>query len=175
MIEVRSASAAETRDLGERLGETLVAGDLVMLHGDLGAGKTTFTQGIAKGMGVEGRVVSPTFIVSRVHSSAAGGPELVHVDAYRVEGDEDLETLDLDSALQASVAVVEWGAGKVEALSPDRLEVTLTPVGAEASWTELADEDRLILFEPHGKLWEMRLAALLGEGGEEPQSENGSE
>lgn len=120
------APDAETmRGLGERLGATLVAGDLVVLTGELGAGKTTFTQGLGEGMQVRGGVTSPTFVISRVHPSLVGGPDLVHVDAYRLGGLDELDDLDLDTPLESSVTVVEWGAGLAEALADARLEVLI--------------------------------------------------
>ncbi|WP_369824619.1 tRNA (adenosine(37)-N6)-threonylcarbamoyltransferase complex ATPase subunit type 1 TsaE [Cellulosimicrobium sp. CUA-896] len=102
-----------------------------MLTGDLGAGKTTLTQGIGAGLGVRGQVASPTFIVAREHPSLVGGPALVHVDAYRLGSLEEVDALDLDSSLDESVTVVEWGSGLVESLAGDRLEVVLErPRGA---------------------------------------------
>ena len=94
-----------------------------MLSGGLGAGKTTLTQGIGVGMGVRGRVASPTFIVARVHPNLGGGPDLIHADAYRITDLNDLETLDLDSSLDEAVTVVEWGDGKTEAMSEERLAI----------------------------------------------------
>ena len=93
---VETNDADQTRALGEDLGRVLAAGDLVMLSGGLGAGKTTLTQGIGVGMGVRGRVASPTFIVARVHPNLGGGPDLIHADAYRITDLNDLETLDLE-------------------------------------------------------------------------------
>ncbi|CAM3797042.1 tRNA (adenosine(37)-N6)-threonylcarbamoyltransferase complex ATPase subunit type 1 TsaE [Nocardioides zeicaulis] len=120
------APDAETmRALGERLGATLVPGDLVVLTGELGAGKTTFTQGLGEGLQVRGGVTSPTFVISRVHPSLVGGPDLVHVDAYRLGGLAELDDLDLDTPLESSVTVVEWGAGLAEALADARLEVLI--------------------------------------------------
>lgn len=113
----------QTRELGERLGGVLRGGDVLLLVGDLGAGKTTFVQGVARGLGVEGRVTSPTYIIARVHESLAGGPDLIHVDAYRVGDELDLETIDLDATVEDSVTVVEWGRGHAEALSDNRLEI----------------------------------------------------
>ena len=101
----------------------LRAGDLVVLTGGLGAGKTTLTQGIAEGLGVRGPITSPTFVIARVHPSLVGGPALVHVDAYRLGGFAELDDLDLDTSLEESVTVVEWGHGLAEDLSDDRLEV----------------------------------------------------
>ncbi|MDN5717783.1 MAG: tRNA (adenosine(37)-N6)-threonylcarbamoyltransferase complex ATPase subunit type 1 TsaE [Janibacter sp.] len=111
--------------LGHRLASLLRAGDLVVLTGGLGAGKTTLTRGLGEGLGVRGAVTSPTFVISRVHPSLVGGPELVHVDAYRLGGTAELDDLDLDADLEAAVTVVEWGAGLAEGLADDRLELTL--------------------------------------------------
>lgn len=119
--------AQDTQALGEELGQALEAGDLVVLDGPLGAGKTTFTQGIAKGMGVKGRVTSPTFVIAREHSSIGSGPSLVHVDAYRLGDDPlgELDALDLDSALDNAVVVAEWGGGLVEQLAQRYVHITL--------------------------------------------------
>ncbi|ROS76825.1 tRNA (adenosine(37)-N6)-threonylcarbamoyltransferase complex ATPase subunit type 1 TsaE [Cellulomonas sp. PhB143] len=117
--------ADATRELGRRLAGELRAGDLVVLTGDLGAGKTTLTQGIGAGLGIRGQVASPTFIVAREHPPLAGGPALVHVDAYRLGGLDELDALDLDSSLDEAVTVVEWGGGLAEALAEDRLEVAV--------------------------------------------------
>jgi tRNA threonylcarbamoyladenosine biosynthesis protein TsaE len=120
------APDAETRrGLGERLGRSLVAGDLVVLTGELGAGKTTFTQGLGRGLDVRGDVTSPTFVIARVHPALSGGPDLVHVDAYRLGGLDELDDLDLDASLEDSVTVVEWGAGLAEGLADSRLEVLI--------------------------------------------------
>lgn len=121
----RLPTAGDTRTLGHQLGEILRAGDVVILTGDLGAGKTTLTQGLAEGLGVRGPVTSPTFVIARVHPSLVGGPALVHVDAYRLGGSAELDDLDLDADLDASVTVVEWGEGLAEQLAGDRLEVVL--------------------------------------------------
>ncbi|PKH43566.1 tRNA threonylcarbamoyladenosine biosynthesis protein TsaE [Nocardioides alpinus] len=120
------APDAETmRLLGERVGESLVAGDLVVLTGELGAGKTTFTQGLGIGLQVRGGVTSPTFVIARVHPSLVSGPDLVHVDAYRLGGLAELDDLDLDTSLDTAVTVVEWGAGLAETLADARLEVVI--------------------------------------------------
>ncbi|TNU73873.1 tRNA (adenosine(37)-N6)-threonylcarbamoyltransferase complex ATPase subunit type 1 TsaE [Miniimonas arenae] len=124
-VHVQLPSAAATRALGEALAAELRAGDLVLLVGDLGAGKTTLTQGLGAALGVRGQVASPTFVIAREHPSTVGGPALVHVDAYRLGGLAELDALDLDSTLEESVTVVEWGGGLAEALAEDRLEVTL--------------------------------------------------
>jgi tRNA threonylcarbamoyladenosine biosynthesis protein TsaE len=99
---------------------------LVVLTGPLGAGKTTLVQGIALGLGVEGRVTSPTFVIARVHPNRGGRPALVHVDAYRLASWQDVDELDLDASMADSVTVVEWGEGKVEQLSERRLEVQIS-------------------------------------------------
>lgn len=114
------------KELGRRLAKLLRAGDLVLLNGELGAGKTTLTRGLGEGLGVRGAVTSPTFVIARVHPSLGGGPPLVHVDAYRLGGGlEEMEDLDLDVSLPESVVVVEWGEGKVEELTEDRLHVAI--------------------------------------------------
>ncbi|GAB3676355.1 tRNA (adenosine(37)-N6)-threonylcarbamoyltransferase complex ATPase subunit type 1 TsaE [Angustibacter aerolatus] len=116
---------AAMHDLGARLAAVLRAGDLVLLTGDLGAGKTTLAQGIGAGLGVRGPITSPTFVIARVHPSEVGGPALVHVDAYRLGSIGEVDDLDLDAGLDASVTVVEWGEGLVEDLAQDRLLVRL--------------------------------------------------
>lgn len=116
----------DTEALGAALAAVLTAGDLVILDGPLGAGKTALTRGLAAGLGVQGRVSSPTFIIARQH--AAGGPDrpgLIHVDAYRLGGLDDLDALDLDTDLTDSVVVVEWGEGVAEALVEEYLLVRL--------------------------------------------------
>ena len=130
-ITVATGDAEETRALGARLARLLRAGDLVMLSGGLGAGKTTLAQGVGAALGVRGRVSSPTFIIARVHPALSDGPDLIHVDAYRITSLEEIDALDLDSSLERAVTLVEWGEEKVEALSPDRLEIqVLRPHGA---------------------------------------------
>ena len=130
-ITVATGDADETRALGARLARLLRAGDLVMLSGGLGAGKTTLAQGIGAALEVRGRVSSPTFIIARVHPALSDGPDLIHVDAYRITSLEEIDALDLDSSLDRAVTLVEWGEEKVEALSPDRLEIqVLRPHGA---------------------------------------------
>lgn len=133
------------RDLGRRLAGLLRAGDLLVLTGGLGAGKTTFTQGLGAGLGVRGDVTSPTFVIARVHPSTVGGPELVHVDAYRLGGAAELDDLDLDTSLEDAVTVVEWGAGLAEQLADDRLEVVI-----ERNDT---DDVRLVRVTGYGARW----------------------
>jgi tRNA threonylcarbamoyladenosine biosynthesis protein TsaE len=135
------------RALGRALAASLRAGDLVLLDGDLGAGKTTLAQGIGAGLGVRGPVTSPTFVIARVHPSDVGGPPLVHVDAYRLAGWAELEDLDLAAALDEAVTVVEWGAGVAEGLAPDRLEVSLRRSPDET------DETRWVAVRGVGRRW----------------------
>ena len=118
--------AEAMRDLGRDLAARLHPGDLVVLSGGLGAGKTTLTQGLGVGLGVRGGVTSPTFVIARVHPSLVDGPALVHVDAYRLGGIEELDDLDLDASLDEAVTVVEWGAGVAEGLDASRLEVRIS-------------------------------------------------
>ncbi|MCM2426709.1 tRNA (adenosine(37)-N6)-threonylcarbamoyltransferase complex ATPase subunit type 1 TsaE [Streptomyces sp. RKAG337] len=121
------------RELGRALAGLLLPGDLVLLSGELGAGKTTLTRGLGEGLGVRGAVTSPTFVIARVHPSLSGGPALVHVDAYRLGGGlDEMEDLDLDVSLPESVVVVEWGEGKVEELSEARLQVVISRTLGEA-------------------------------------------
>lgn len=126
---VRLADADATQRWGARLGKLLRAGDLLVLTGGLGAGKTTLTQGIAAGLGVRGPITSPTFVISRIHPSLAGGPSLVHVDAYRLGGSDELDDLDLDADIPESVTVVEWGSGMAEDLAEQHLELVLETDG----------------------------------------------
>jgi tRNA threonylcarbamoyladenosine biosynthesis protein TsaE len=133
-LELPDADA--TRSFGSALAGVLRAGDLLVLTGDLGAGKTTLAQGIGAGLGVRGQVASPTFIIAREHPPTAGGPGLVHVDAYRLGSLDEVDALDLDASLDEVVTVVEWGEGLVEQLSDDRLEVRLErPHGGMAGGT----------------------------------------
>lgn len=123
--ELHWADVAATRSFGRRLGPLLRGGDVLVLTGDLGAGKTTLAQAIGEGLGVRGPITSPTFVIARLHPSLVGGPDLVHVDAYRLGSAVELDDLDLDADLDHSVTVVEWGAGLAEQLSDERLEIIL--------------------------------------------------
>lgn len=117
------ADRTEMLALGRQLAGVLRAGDVVVLTGALGAGKTTLAQGIGAGLGVRGPITSPTFVIARVHPSEVAGPAMVHVDAYRLGSIAEVDDLDLDASLDAAVTVVEWGDGLVDGLSTDRLEV----------------------------------------------------
>jgi tRNA threonylcarbamoyladenosine biosynthesis protein TsaE len=149
-VSLTVTTAAGMRALGRSLATALRAGDLVILSGGLGAGKTTLTQGIGAGLGVRGPVTSPTFVIARVHPPvsastgqgagagqpgatqpdtiselAAPRPPLVHADAYRLGGAVELDDLDLDADTATSVTVVEWGEGMAEGLAADRLEIAI--------------------------------------------------
>ena len=172
-FQVSTSDADQTRSLGEDLGRILAAGDLVMLSGGLGAGKTTLTQGIGVGMGVRGRVASPTFIVARVHPSLSGGPDLIHADAYRIKDLSDLETLDLDSSLDEAVTIVEWGEGKTEAKSDERLSIEVRRASGGQAETDgdiidlehMDDGTRLIVLRAHGHRWDGVLDAVVAAHG----------
>jgi tRNA threonylcarbamoyladenosine biosynthesis protein TsaE len=141
-------TAQDMRDLGTRLARILKPGDLVVLDGPLGAGKTTLAQGIGAGLGVRGDVTSPTFVIARVHPSLAGGPPLVHADAYRVDGPLEIDDLDLDASVPDSVTIVEWGKGLVEGLAADRLDIEISrTVGSES-------ELRHVSITAQGKRWD---------------------
>ncbi|GLZ42071.1 tRNA (adenosine(37)-N6)-threonylcarbamoyltransferase complex ATPase subunit type 1 TsaE [Actinokineospora sp. NBRC 105648] len=142
-------TAEDTLAFGRALGEVLRAGDLVLLAGPLGAGKTVLAKGIAAGLGVLGRVSSPTFVIAREHRAGQRGIPMVHVDAYRLGGDlAELDDLDLDSELVESVVVVEWGEGSANRLSEDHLLIRLD---------RRPDDSRLATIEPHGD-WAERSA-----------------
>ena len=153
-----AATAGETRALATRLAALLRAGDLLVLSGDLGAGKTTFTQGLGAALRVRGDVTSPTFVISRVHPSLVDGPALVHVDAYRLHGALELDDLDLDASLEEAVTVVEWGTGVAEDLTDDRLEVEILRAHGDTD-----DETRTVRLTAVGIRWlGVDLAALAG-------------
>jgi tRNA threonylcarbamoyladenosine biosynthesis protein TsaE len=130
IAELRVPTAADMRGLGRRLAALLRAGDLVVLTGPLGAGKTTLAAGIGEGLGVRGPVTSPTFVIARVHPGADSGPDLVHADAYRLGSRAEVDDLDLDADTARSVTVVEWGEGLVEDLADGHLEVSIAMAAA---------------------------------------------
>jgi tRNA threonylcarbamoyladenosine biosynthesis protein TsaE len=141
-------TVADTQAFGRELAAVLQPGDLVVLAGPLGAGKTALTQGIGAGLGVPGPVTSPTFVLARVHRG--GRVPLVHVDAYRLTGMADVDDLDLDATTEESVTVVEWGHGLVEQLADEHLVVEL----------DRRDDDvRTVRLVPVGPGWERRLDA----------------
>jgi tRNA threonylcarbamoyladenosine biosynthesis protein TsaE len=146
--------AEATQAFAARLAKLLQSGDLLILTGELGAGKTTFTKGLGAALNVKGQVSSPTFIVAREHPALGDGPNLVHVDAYRLGGLAELDALDLDSSLAEAVTVVEWGAGLAETLADEHLEVEITR--AKGGFTEDEDTEageRIITLKPHGARW----------------------
>ncbi len=153
---VRLPTVAATHEFGASLARILRAGDLVLLSGPLGAGKTVLAQGIGAGLGVAGAVTSPTFVIARVHRSrSAGGPAMVHVDAYRFGAVQDpraeVDDLDLDASMDDAVTVVEWGEGIVEQLADAHLTVRIE---------RHDDEARAVTLEPFGGDWPERVASL---------------
>jgi tRNA threonylcarbamoyladenosine biosynthesis protein TsaE len=152
LAEIRVPTAAHMRGLGRRLAALLRPGDLVVLTGPLGAGKTTLVQGIGQGLGVRGPVTSPTFVIARVHPAAGAGPALVHADAYRLGGRAEVDDLDLDTDLESSVTVVEWGEGLVEDLADSHLEVRIA-MAAHPGEPPGPDEARTVRLTGRGERW----------------------
>ena len=175
-MRVHLESLEQMRKFAAALADHLRAGDLLILTGNLGAGKTTFTQSLGEALDVAGRITSPTFVIAREHLSRTGGPALVHVDAYRLADGEELEDLDLDSELDESITVVEWGAGMAEQLSSDHLDITITPVwdedagdAGDAGGDEMVsaddedapeDERRTVDITGHGAAWAARMPGV---------------
>lgn len=182
---VEVATAAQTQALAAALGAELRAGDLLVLTGELGAGKTTFTQGLGEGLGVRAGIISPTFVLVRIHPNLPdgprpGGPDLVHVDAYRLESAAEIDDIDLENTMDSAVTVVEWGRDRVEHLSESRLEIDLhrrlgnTPGGGhhpvpqsdtapdDVLYFEDEDDDepRTVVFRGYGPRWAEPPAAL---------------
>lgn len=148
---MRFRTVEQTQNFGVQLAQLLRPGDLVVLTGPLGAGKTVMTKGIGAGLGVRGPVTSPTFVIARVHRPETGTVPLVHVDAYRIGGLDELDDLDLDASVSDSVTVVEWGAGLVEQLADAHLEVRM----------QREDDDvREITLHGTGADWKTRIATL---------------
>jgi len=161
------ATDVQMRDLGRRLAALLRPGDLVILAGPLGAGKTTLVQGIGAGLGVRGPVTSPTFVIARLHPVVAGpGPALVHADAYRLGSIGEVDDLDLDTDAASAVTVVEWGSGLAEGLAEDRLEISIEP--------DPGSDVRTVRLIGHGERWHGVLTgALAGERYSAPASGHG--
>ncbi|WP_113719133.1 tRNA (adenosine(37)-N6)-threonylcarbamoyltransferase complex ATPase subunit type 1 TsaE [Arthrobacter dokdonensis] len=133
-----TATAEGTQRLAGNLARMLEAGDLVILSGGLGAGKTTFTQGLGRSLGVRDGIISPTFVLVRIHPNLPdgprpGGPDLVHVDAYRLGSEAEIDDIDLENTMDSAVTVVEWGTGRVEHLSASWLEIELDRATGAAS------------------------------------------
>lgn len=158
-IELIIDTPEQMAELGARLAIELVAGDLVALNGDLGAGKTTLTRGLGKQLGVRGAVTSPTFVLARTHQRADGGAPLVHVDAYRLGSAAELDDLDID--FDASIVVVEWAAGMLDGVTEQWLEIDiLRPTGAAVPSDDGSSGDGVEPVEPravtvigHGDRW----------------------
>jgi tRNA threonylcarbamoyladenosine biosynthesis protein TsaE len=156
-LTLEIATPEEMGDFGRRLGERLTAGDLVLLTGPLGAGKTTLTRGIGEGMRVRGPVTSPTFVLARTHPSTVGGTPLVHVDAYRLGSAMELDDLDIDFA--GSAVVAEWAADYVAGVGDSVLRIVIErPVGHgredvgehDADLSEEPIEPRILRIEGSG-------------------------
>lgn len=147
-MEISSQSPERTRCIGEVLGQALTPGDVVVLDGELGAGKTTFTQGLAQGMGIEDPVTSPTFVVAREMPIGSSGVGLVHVDAYRISSMHEWDDLDLD--LESVATVIEWGERVVAALPADHLDVRISGEG----------DARILSIQSHGPRSARLLAAV---------------
>jgi tRNA threonylcarbamoyladenosine biosynthesis protein TsaE len=165
-----ATTAEQTHAFGAGLAEVLQAGDLLVLSGELGAGKTTFTQGLGEGLGVRAGIISPTFVLVRIHPNLPdgprpGGPDLVHVDAYRLGSAAEIDDIDLENTMDSSVTVVEWGHERVEHLSDSRLEIDfLRAIGLDAGGNgagsgsldfdgEDTDEPRTIVMRGYGPRW----------------------
>jgi tRNA threonylcarbamoyladenosine biosynthesis protein TsaE len=171
-VRIEVASAARMRELGTELAAQLRRGDLLVLTGPLGAGKTTLVQGIGEGLGVRGPITSPTFVIARVHPNLAEGPDLVHADAYRLGSRLEVDDLDLDADTGRCVTVVEWGAGLVEELAAERLEVSIdwaastrSAQSAAAPAADSGDEPRDVTVTAVGERWAEvldRIAELAG-------------
>ncbi len=167
MTRIVVQTVEDIHRVGRVIGERAMPGDLIMLNGPLGAGKTTMTQGIADGLGVTSHVSSPTFVIAHTHP---GRFDLVHVDAYRLQSMDELDSIDLDASLEDSLTVVEWGAGKVETLAGSRLEIDIErPIGggADLDPEDLGgDEPRTLTLHPHGARAEALVQAIVNAVGD---------
>jgi tRNA threonylcarbamoyladenosine biosynthesis protein TsaE len=157
-VELEVPTSDDMAALGRRLAGVVRRGDLLILTGDLGAGKTTLTRGLGAGLGVRGAVTSPTFVISRFHPSLDAGPGLLHVDAYRLGDGAELDDLDLDAQVDDAVTVVEWGDGMAEPLTPSRLRLQLIrrrgdgPAGDQAV-ERIGEQARVVQVTPSGGRW----------------------
>lgn len=164
VLRLRVDTSDDMEALGRRIGVELGAGDLVVLRGGLGAGKTTLTRGIGAAMGVRGPITSPTFVLSRVHPPERPGARvpLVHVDAYRLADARELDDLDLDFA--GAAVVVEWGDGLLDGVADSWLHVAIErPHGGETG-PESEDAPREVAIEGCGPAWSARRFAALAQG-----------
>ncbi|HEY2644759.1 MAG TPA: tRNA (adenosine(37)-N6)-threonylcarbamoyltransferase complex ATPase subunit type 1 TsaE [Galbitalea sp.] len=151
-MELSIATPDAMEAFGALLAGQLRTGDLVLLNGELGAGKTTLTRGLGAALGVRGAVTSPTFVLARTHPRASGAP-LVHVDAYRLSSAVELDDLDID--FENSIVVVEWGAGLLDGLTDDWLEIGIVrPHGVSVPQDLEGPEPRFITVEGHGQRWQ---------------------
>lgn len=156
-VRLKVPTSEVMASLGSKLAGVLRGGDVIVANGDLGAGKTTLAQGLGQGLSVSGPITSPTFVLSRIHPSRTG-PQLVHVDAYRLASAAEVDDLDLDDSLTGSVTFIEWGAGLVEQLSADRLEIDI-----ERS-PDIDDDTRTVTIRAVGSRWaDVDLHALFSE------------
>jgi tRNA threonylcarbamoyladenosine biosynthesis protein TsaE len=142
LIEVVASSPDQMRAIGEKLGRQLRAGDVIELRGDLGAGKTTFTQGIGRSLGIS-EITSPTFTISKIYNST---PKLIHIDLYRMQGSgySLFDDLDIDSYLPLSALVIEWGENFTHRISDQYLLIEITT---------LPNEDRKLIFSGTNERW----------------------
>jgi tRNA threonylcarbamoyladenosine biosynthesis protein TsaE len=156
-VQFEISSAHEMHEFGLRLAKYLKAGDYLVLNGELGAGKTTFTQGLGIGLNVVGTVTSPTFVISRIHLSNGTGPELIHVDAYRLTSRDQLLDLDLDEHPNA-VIVMEWGASYISALTETWLQIDISRTSevdiSQMNLTDPAAGVRIVELTAIGNRWE---------------------
>ncbi|ALV46289.1 tRNA threonylcarbamoyladenosine biosynthesis protein TsaE [Arthrobacter alpinus] len=153
--EFATGTAEQTQHLAGKLAELLRAGDLIILSGELGAGKTTFTQGLGRSLGVREGIISPTFVLVRIHPNVPdgtnpGGPDLVHVDAYRLGTPGEIDDIDLENTMDSSVTVVEWGVDRVEHLAASRLEIELVRAVGDAGAVAGAETATQAAFDDGG-------------------------
>src|SRR6185437_15985333 len=165
-IQLDVPASEQMRALGARLADALLPGDLVVLDGPLGAGKTTLVQGIGAGLGVRGPITSPTFVIARLHPSLVGGPDLVHADAYRLGSRLEVDDLDLDADVDHCVTIVEWGEGLVEGLAAGHLLISIgwapQEIGDDAALEvgDQPDEPRVVTLTGYGDRWEAAAGQL---------------
>ena len=169
----RIATSHDMERLGAALAGVLSRGDILVLNGPLGAGKTTLVRGLGEALGVRGAVASPTFVIARTHPSLTGGPALIHVDAYRLSSALELDDLDLD--LDSAVTVIEWGSEVVGAITDEWLEVDIArPRAGDEAEREYPDDPDAAVEEPRDvtlravgeRFAGVTLEGLLGDGAE---------
>jgi tRNA threonylcarbamoyladenosine biosynthesis protein TsaE len=146
-VQLSVPTADDMHAVGLDLARLVREGDLIILIGDLGAGKTRLAQGIGEGMKVEGPVISPTFVISRFHPSTCEGLAMLHVDAYRLTNSDEVEDLDLEAYMPTSVTIVEWGRDRVEYLNENRLEIEIQRC------EDIEDDTRLVTITAIGERW----------------------